>query len=216
MVVESTAFGPRWGAVYSRRHAFPRASHPRARDRRGAGLSGRSVGAVPRSVRRRRGRRSRPPRDLERNRKRRVEDRHSRHRVELAGGLGRPGVRHRDHRRRRRTGADQGPVRSRRRERPYPLHGRAPLDDLRRRLPVRQDPLGARAGAFGAEGAAPHQEQLRVRNAGDRRRARLRLLRQHRHAGRARHERPPGLGAGAGRLRRTPGVRHRRVAGPPR
>ena len=91
--------------------------------------------------------------------------------------------------------------------------GRTPLDDLRRRLPDGQDPLGARARARRAEGPAAHQEQLRVGNAGHRRRTDLRLLRQHRPADGARSQRPSCLDAGARRLRRTAGLRHRRLSG---
>ena len=80
---------------------------------------------------------------------------------------------------------------------------REPLDGVRHRLQDRQDPLVARAAAAAMPPIAPaHQEQLRVGDGGHRRRARLRVLRQHRPGGRARHERQDRLDEGARRLQR--------------
>ena len=149
-------------------------------------------------------------RHLERDRERRLEDRHPGPRLELADRLGRSHLPDVGNQRR------QG---SRRRSRASTIRatttatggGRSALDGLRRRLQDRQGPLGARA----AQGAPPllraHQEQLRVGNAGHRRRARLRLLRQHRPGRRARLQGQRRLDEERRRLQRR-----RRSSAPPR
>ena len=57
---------------------------------------------------------------------------------------------------------------------------RAPLDRVRHRLQDRQGPLGARSPAGRPAAVEASEEQLRLGDAGHRRRARLRLLRQRR------------------------------------
>ena len=154
----------------------------------------------------------RPARHLERDRERRLEDRRSRHGLELAGRLGRSHLHHVGDQRRQgsRAGARVSTTRAtstarRKRRRP-------PLDGLRHRLQDRQDPLEARAARRRAADPAAHQEQLRVGDGGHRRRARLRVLRQHRSARRARHEGQGRLDEGARRVQRTAGVRDRPLA----
>ena len=111
------------------------------------------------------------------------------------------------------SAADQGPVRSGRR------HGSrestpstAGWSTTSTSRPARS--AGSASCTAASADGATHQEQLRVGDAGHRRRARLRLLRQHRPGRRARPERQGRLDARRS-APSTPSrrVRHRRVAG---
>ena len=161
-------------------------------------------------------RRSRAARHLERDRERRVEDRHPRPRLELAGRLGRSRLRHDRDQQRAEDGAGQGPVRSGRRSRQNPAARRASLDGLRHRLQDRARFAGQRElhSAPAADGEAS-EEQLRVGDAGHRRRARLRVLRQHRPGRRARLQRQAALDEGRSAPFKTRSDWGTALAGPP-
>ena len=123
-----------------------------------------SVAAVPGSRRLRRCRRRAAPGTLEPDRERGLEDRHPRTRLELAGRLGRPDLRHvRDPA--GRAGETAHRHLSRRPSR-QPAAGRAPLDGLLPRFQHRRNPLGARGPSQHAEERAAPQEQLCLRDAG--------------------------------------------------
>ena len=170
----------------------------RARTRGRAGRPGRlrELAFVPRRRRPARGRRrSAAAAHLEHDGERRLEDADRRARLVVAGRLERPDLP--DHRRQRRggRGTPHGallPLRLARdiRRRPVPrpragrlaraLHQPAPLGGRGHRLRERRRPLDDRGAHGGARLRPAPQEHLRVVDAGDRRRAGLRLLRERR------------------------------------
>jgi hypothetical protein len=126
---------------------------------------------------------------------RRLEGRSSGCGMELADRLGRPYLRDecRQHRGRRSAcGACVHGGRSRVHE------GVTQMGPLRRRLQDRPPPVGTGSRDASAEGKAP-EEQLRLGNAHDRRRARVCVLRQRRTV-RFRYERQAGLVASDGAI----------------
>ena len=184
-------------------HAHPRNPGPRRRGPRSRGAcreSGR-VAAVPRPQRRRHRRRRDAARLVVDDRARRLDRRSARPRLVVADRLGRPGVRDLRREHQRLQGAGQGHLRQRLRRRAreagvvrgrdrqeaggarHRAGERVGHDQLRRRGARREDGQG-RVAARGAPRAAarrpPSQEHLRVRDAGHRRRAPLRLVRRQR------------------------------------
>ena len=96
------------------------------------------------------------------------------------------------------------------------VHGAAPVDGLRRRLRDRQGAVVEGSAQRRAAAAEAPQEQLRVGDAGHRRRARLLLLRQRRPV-RVRHEGHAGLVETARPVQDAQRVGHGRIArAPPR
>ena len=147
--------------------------------------------------------------DVERYRERRLGDRGAGPGLELADRLGRSG--RGDHRGQQwRGGGPTGRAVSRRRARH--TDRRAPLDRPRHRRGHRRRPLGARGAPRHPACVAPPEEYVRVRDAGHRRRAHLRLLRQRR-AVRPRHGRPPRVVAAARSRGDARGLGHGGVAG---
>ena len=161
----------------------------------------RGLAAVPRAGRRRHSRLGHAADRLVGHQQRGVERRGQGPRLVVAGRLERPGLRDLGHQPRRlqgaldrhlrqrlrrgageagvvgRRGGQEGGVarhRADRRERRHPLHG------LRVRRGHRQAALGARGAQGRAVRRPPSQEHLRLGDAGHRRRAPLRLLRQRR------------------------------------
>ena len=134
------------------------------------------VAALPRQRRRRGRRRSRAARHLVADRERRLDAIDPGDRLELAGRLGRPRLRH-DRRQHRAAGAAQARLLSRR------LAGvasAASMDGLRHRLPHRRGAMGEGSQQRAAGQGQASEEQLCLGDRGHRRRARLLLLRQRR------------------------------------
>ena len=174
-------------------------------DRRGPGARP-ELASVSRHSSRGSRRRSGAAGSVERNAERRLEDRHPRTFVELSGRVGRSCVRHH---RRRRQGRDAGaqtradlhgaiPRRHDVRRRHRHHRQRAPLAALRRGRPHRQDPMGTDHRRGHPLAVGPPEEHVCVADAGDRRRAHLRLSRV-RGALRVRHGRQAGLVQADGR-----------------
>ena len=104
----------------------------------------------------------------------RLARRSSRTRVVFADRVGKTGVPHHGSERGRTGGSEEGSVF---RRRPPGTPEAAPtLDGLMSRPRLRQDPLEHRASRSGSDHAHPPQEQLRLRDPGHRRQARVRAV----------------------------------------